>query len=330
MKNIVIAIVVVAVVGLLAWLVLTREPSQQVMLAFSGGPEGGTFQYFSNGMATRLSKQIPDLDISNTASAGSVENLRRVNSGEADLGIVYSGDVYLGREGKLPQDDRTYRNVHALAFLYGAPAHLLVLRKSEIQSLDGLVGQRVAVGDAGSGAAAAAQRYFTTLGLWEQIRVEYIGYSQAASALGDGLIDAMWVFAGFPNASVIQAAATNPIRLLDLVDPAQEAGFFEAYPCYTTITIPGGTYSGVDDDVQSFQDAALWVAGAHVSPDVVYRAVSEIFSEEGLAYMVRVRSTARAMSVEGALTGIVTPVHEGAERYWVEQGLELTPALRAR
>lgn len=41
-------------------------------LAFSGGPEGGTFQYFSNGIATRLSKDIPNLEVSNMASAGSL------------------------------------------------------------------------------------------------------------------------------------------------------------------------------------------------------------------------------------------------------------------
>jgi len=54
-------------------------------LAFSGGPDGGTFQYFSNAISSRLSKNIPDVEVSNMASAGSVENLRRVNSGDADF-----------------------------------------------------------------------------------------------------------------------------------------------------------------------------------------------------------------------------------------------------
>ncbi|MBT8093153.1 MAG: hypothetical protein KJN77_08960, partial [Gammaproteobacteria bacterium] len=30
-------------------------------LAFSGGPEGGTFQYFSNGIAIRLSKALENV-----------------------------------------------------------------------------------------------------------------------------------------------------------------------------------------------------------------------------------------------------------------------------
>ncbi len=299
-------------------------------LAFSGGPEGGTFQYFSNGIAIRLSKNMSDVEVSNMASAGSLENLRRVNSGEADFGIVYSGDTYLGRNGRLTNDDRKYENVYAMSFLYGAPAHLIVKADSGIDKVADLEGKRIAVGGAGSGAAGAAERYFKSLGLWDKMNVEFLGYSKAASALGDNLIDAFWVFAGYPNSSVIQAAASNKIKILGVVEAGKAAGFFDDYPFYTDLTIPAGTYSGVDYDVASFQDSALWVAGAHVSPEVVYGALTDIYSKEGLAYMVKVKSTAKSMSVKSGLDGIVTPVHPGAEKFWKEQGLTITEAQSAR
>lgn len=293
-------------------------------LGFSGGPEGGTFQYFSNGIASRLSKLIPNVEVSNMASAGSVENIRRVNSGEADFGIAYSGDTYLARNGRLTNDTNKYPNVMAMAFLYGAPAHLIVLEKSGINTVADLEGKRVAVGGAGSGAAASAQRFFGSLGLWDKMKVEYIGYSKAAAAIGDGLIDAMWVFAGYPNSSVIQAAASNKIKILSLYEAGEKGGAFKQYPFYAPITIPAGTYSGVDYDVKSFQDSALWVAGKHVSADNVYDALANIYTPEGLSYMVKVKSTAKSMSIESALTGIVTPVHPGAQKFWKEKGLTLT------
>jgi TRAP transporter TAXI family solute receptor len=299
-------------------------------LAFSGGPEGGTFQYFSNGIAIRLSKNLGDVEVSNMASAGSLENLRRVNSGEADFGIVYSGDTYLGRNGRLTNDTRKYPNVHAMAYLYGAPAHLIVKADSGIEKVADLEGKRIAVGGAGSGAAGAAERYFSSLGLWDKMNVEFLGYSKAASALGDNLIDAFWVFAGFPNSSVIQAAASNKIKILGVVEAGQAAGFFDDYPFYTKLVIPAGTYSGVDYDVQSFQDSALWVAGAHVKAPTVEAALADVFSDEGLAYMVKVKSTAKAMSVQGGLQGIVTPIHEGAEAFWTGAGLTPTDAQKAR
>lgn len=299
-------------------------------LAFSGGPEGGTFQYFSNGMATRLSKNLEGIEVSNMASAGSLENLRRVNSGDADFGIVYSGDVYLGRNGRLTQDENKYENVLAMAYLYGAPAHLLVLEKSGITSVAQLEGKRVAVGGAGSGAASAAERYFTSLGMWDKIKVEYLGYSKAASAIGDGLIDAMWVFAGYPNSSVIQAAASNKVRLLSVVEAGEKAGFFEDYPFYTKLEIPANTYTGQTEPIASFQDSALWVAGRHLDAAVVSKCLADVFSQEGLAYMVKVKSTAKAMSIEGALSGIVTPLHAGAQEFWTEHGLEINEAQASR
>lgn len=296
----------------------------QTRLGFSGGPEGGTFQYFSNGIASRLSKKLEDVEISNMASAGSVENVRRVNSGEADFGIAYSGDTFLARNGRLTNDSNTYPNVLAMAYLYGAPAHLIVLDKSSISKVADLAGKRIAVGGAGSGAAAAAQRYFSALGLWDKMKIEFIGYSKAAAAIGDGLIDAMWVFAGYPNSSVIQAATSNKIKLLETYQAGIEGGVFEQYPFYAPVTIPAGTYSGVDYDVKTFQDSALWVAGQHVAEDHVYDALANVYTADGLSYMLKVKSTAKSMSVEGALTGIVTPVHPGAAKFWTEKGLSLT------
>lgn len=327
MKQIVRLLSLASAVALVATLAAPgMSQAAKTRLGFSGGPEGGTFQYFSNGISSRLSKMVPDLEVSNMASAGSVENLRRINSGEADFGISYSGDTFLARNGRLPKDERKYENVHALAYLYGAPAHLVVLEASGIQDVSGLAGKKVAVGPAGSGAAASAERFFRSVGLWENMSPQFIGYSEAVAAMGDNLVDAVWVFAGFPNSSVIQAAASNKIKLLSLVDAGKNSSFFTDYPFYAEVTIPAGTYSGVDYDVLTVQDSALWVAGKHVSDDNVYAALANIYTPEGLDYMVKVKSTAKSMSVEGALKGIVTPVHSGAQKFWTEKGLSLTAA----
>jgi len=55
----------------------------------------------------------------------------------------------------------------------------------------------------------------------------------------------------------------------------------------------------------------------------------EIFSEEGLKYLVNVKSTAKQMSVAGGITGIVTPLHKGAEKFWKEKGLTIPAAAAA-
>ena len=66
--------------------------------------------------------------------------------------------------------------------------------------------------------------------------------------------------------------------MIDVVAAAEGSSFFKDYPFYTTVTIPAGTYSGVDYDVKSFQDSALWVAGKHVKPDVATLCVGQAAS----------------------------------------------------
>ncbi len=318
-------------VAALAALTLTASPAAEAQtqrLAFSGGPDGGTFQFFSNGIATLLSRSIDGVDVSNMASAGSVENLRRVNSRDADFGIVYSGDLYLGMNGQLTNDTNRYRNVHAVSYMFGAPAHLIVLDGAGITDVAQLAGKKVAVGPAGSGAAASAQRFFESLGLWDKISPQFIGYAQGASALGDRQIEALWVFAGFPNASVIQAASTNKIRLLPVYEASQKGTLAKDHPYYAKVTIPAGTYPGVDYDVETIEDGALWVAGRHVKDEDLYKFISAVYSDDGLNFMRSVAKAAEAMTIDSALNGIVTPVHKGAQQFWLEKGKTLTDAQK--
>jgi hypothetical protein len=297
-----------------------------VRQAFGGGPVGGAFQTFANGMAL-IMDDADNLEISAEGTGGSGANLRGVNSKDTHYGIVYAGDVYLGSRGELPEDTTEYTDVRPIASLYGGVVHLVVSEASGIQSVADLPGKRIAPGNAGSGAALSAERYFSALGIYDQIEIEYLGYSQAASAMGDGQLDGFWIMSAFPNSSVTEASTLTSIRLLDTQTPGQEAGVFEALPFYAPRTLTGGAYEGMPDDVPSFQDTALWVAHKDVSDDLVYDALSRIFSEEGLKRMKEAHPAAGEMSIETGIVGIPTPLHPGAYKFWQEKGVEVPENL---
>lgn len=290
-------------------------------MVFGGGPAGGTFQVVANAIQTYGPvKESEDYRIKAQSSAGSVENLRKVDRGRMHFGVVYSGHVYLGREGLLKNDNKKYENVLAVAYLYGAPAQLVVRRGAGIESTRDLVGKKVGVGNAGSGAFANCELFFTHLGIWDEIERNAMGYNDAAAAFGNHQLDAFWLFTAFPSGAVIMAAQTNDIDLVDLEKDAVESGFFDRYPYFSQLAVPAGTYRGVDYETPSFQDSALWVANAEVPADVVYDLLSRIYTDEGLAWMVNQKKTFREMSIETGAKGIVTPMHPGAERFWKEKG----------
>lgn len=299
-------------------------PAFAKLYVFGGGPAGGTFQTVAN--AVQVYGPIKDLakdgvTIKTQSSGGSIANLRNVDKGKVAFGTVYSGHVYLGANGLLKNDTKKYENVRAVAFLYGAPAQLVVKKGSGIKSTKDLVGKKVGVGNAGSGAFANCELFFTHMGVWDKIERNAMGYNDAAAAFGNNQLDAFWLFTAFPSGAVIMAAQTNDIELVNLGADAEDSGFYKKYPYFSKLKVPAGTYKGVDADVPSFQDSALWVANKDVPEDVVYNMLNAIFTDEGLKHMVSQKKTFKAMSVAKGVDGIVTEMHPGAIKFWKEKGV---------
>ncbi len=319
-------------VGVLAVAALAVAPVAlaKKRLAFGGGPTGGTFEHFSNAFAILLSKNIDGVEVSSEGSGGSAENLKRLNNGDVDFGIVYSVDLWLGAKGQLPEDPKEYTKVRPMSYLFGAPAQLVVRKDSGITEPTQLAGKKVAVGPAGSGAALSARRYFEGLGLWDKIEPQFIGYSAAVPALGDKKVDGMWVLAGFPNASITEAATTADVLILSVGKADTAAPFYAKFPAYSPVKIPAGTYKGQDKDVETFQDSALWCSRDKVDADTIYKALKVVYSAEGLEHMVKAHKAASAMSVASGLQGVPLPLHKGADKFWTEQGAKIPDGVKAK
>jgi TRAP transporter TAXI family solute receptor len=291
-------------------------------IVFGGGPAGGTFQVVAN--AVQVYKPIKSMKkyrIQAKSSGGSVENLRKVNSGKSHLGVVYSGHVWLGANGKMKNDSKKYKDVLAVCYLYGAPAQLVVRQGSGIKSVKDLVGKKVGVGNAGSGAFANCEMFFSHLGVWNKIERNAMGYNDAAAAFGNKQLDAFWLFTAFPSGAVIMAAQTNDIDLINLDSDAMRYGFYKKYPYFSKLAIPARTYKGVNYDAPSFQDSTLLVANKKTPKKLVYELLSILYTKEGLKHMVSQKKTFKEMSIEKGIKGIVTPMHPGAVKFWKEKGI---------
>lgn len=299
-------------------LILPMDLFSQVY-KFSGGPSGGTYQYYASAISTIAKKN--KIRVLASSSGGSLENIRTCNSGKSSFGVAYSGHVFAALNGQLPKDTNKYEDVRSLGFFYGAPGQFIVKKGSDIKSLKDLEGKRVGIGNAGSGAAANAELMLKHLGLWDKIETENLGYRGAADAFKNGQLDAFWVFAGYPNAAILEVALQKDITLLNLWDELDKADYFKTNPFFQKVTVPADTYNGQETDITSFQDGAIWIANKKVPEDVVYNLLKIIYSEKGLAHMVEVHKSANAMSVKGGLTGIVTPLHDGATKFWKEMGI---------
>lgn len=321
-KQFVVCLLVLAV----AALGIAPAIAADYSLKIGGGPTGGTFNQFTNAMAVYVPKVNPNIQASSVGSGGSVENLKRVHNGESDFGLSYAVDSDLGFQGKLPQDPVKYDKIRSMGYLYGAPAQLVVRVKDGFKSAMDLKGKRVALGNAGSGAAASAERFFRHIGLWDNFKPTFMGYSAAASAFQDGKIDAFWVLVGYPNASVIEAAVQVKIALLDVGVDAEKTGFYKAY-AYSASVIPAGTYGKDIPETKSFQDSCILTTNADQPEELVYTIMKTLWSAEGMQAMVMAKKTFKAMNMENAFSGASVPLHPGAIKFWKEQGKEIPANL---
>lgn len=312
-------------VSLVLMLALTVVPqaSAKKLIIFAGGPAGGTFQIVGQAIATYKPIKALNYNIKVQSSGGSTENLRKVDAGKAQFGTVYSGHVFAGREGLMVNDPKKYTNVLAVSYLYEAPAQLVVLKGSGIKSVKDLVGKRVAVGPAGSGAFSYCEMFFTHLGVWDKIERNAVSYNAGADALSNNQVEALWLFTAYPSPAVIQAATMNEIAMVDLDADARSYGFYDKYKNFQPFTTPtsDGRYRGISEDVPSWRDTTLLVANIDAPADLVYDMLKAIYTPEGLAWMVSQKKTFKAMALEKGLKGVATPIHPGAEKFWKEMGV---------
>ncbi|MGH7811652.1 MAG: TAXI family TRAP transporter solute-binding subunit, partial [Candidatus Binatia bacterium] len=204
----------------LVFLGLSTVHAQKVeRITMGGGPPAGVFGIFATGISTYLSKNVPNLDVSVAATGGSVENTRRVNSGEADMGVSFASDIHEAYFGLEQFKGKPLTNLRAVGVIFVGVAHAITFSDSGIKTANDLVGKRVAVGNPGSGTFASAERVFRALGIWDKItRIPLLG-AQAGEAMADGKADAFFWTGPEPDRVTMEAATKKPIRAIDIYTP---------------------------------------------------------------------------------------------------------------
>jgi len=295
-----------------------------------GGPGPGVFNVFATGLATFLSRHVPGVDVTVAATGGSVENVRRVNAGDGEMGVAFASDVHEGYHGVEAFHGSPQRNIRATGLLFIGVGHLVTYKDSGIRAVPDLAGKRVAVGSPGSGTFFNAQRIFGELGLWDRMhRVPLLG-TAAAAGLMEGRVDAFYFTGPYPDRGTIEAGIAKEVHLLDLYGPLSRTDFFRKYPYLTRYVVPARGYSGLAEPVNTVGVPALWIAHKDVPADLVRRLVAAAYSREGHAHMLRVHGASADMTSRRALLGVSVPLHPGAEAHWRAVGLEIPESIRAR
>ena len=152
-------------------------------LSIMGGVIGGSFSQFAGGVSQVLSHREPHIKISIEASAGSIENTRRVNEDPEALGIVFASESYLGYHGQeIFAEEGRKTNIRMVTLLFMAYDQFSTLANSDVHQFEDIVGKKIASGASGSGTAQTLERLSKLAGIWGEFTPIYKGGTAAAEA----------------------------------------------------------------------------------------------------------------------------------------------------
>ncbi|MEM9223550.1 MAG: TAXI family TRAP transporter solute-binding subunit [Pseudomonadota bacterium] len=297
-------------------------------ISIKGGQVRGAFNRTANGWAAYVTENVPEIRASAEASAGSLDNIRTLQSGDAEFGVAFASDAYSAHRGEAPFETATDK-LRAATYLFGSVGHFVVPADSDIQEIADIKGKTISMGGPGSGSAKSLQAILEHIGLWGEFDPVYAG-RKSPEELRNGNIAAYNWHPGLGNAMIRDTAAAMPIRFIDMNKPAVETGFYDAFPYYGPTVIPAGTYPGVDVDTETFGTGTLMLTHADVPEDLVYNVLKAVYSDAGKEFLISAAGqVASQMTTDNAVRTVTIPLHPGAVRFFEEAGVTIPDELKS-
>lgn len=203
----------VLLTGLTACVPRSDEWSDVEYAIASGGSTGVYYDYGSH-LAEELSDRL-DLRMVAQETAGSVDNLLRVSSGEALLGFA-QGDAAADAVSGTGAFERPLE-VEALARLYDEYVQVVVRGDSDIDDIGDLAGRTISLGAENSGVNVIAGRVLDAAGVaLDSVRDPQLDLSASIGAMERGEIDGFFWVGGLPTPGVAELSSRAPVRLLPI------------------------------------------------------------------------------------------------------------------
>jgi uncharacterized protein len=313
-----------AALALAATLAAGSVWAQQRTMSIATGGTGGVYYPLGGGMANVLSKTIPGIQATAEVTGGSVDNLKLINAGRAELALSMVDaalDAYKGQD----KFKGTEVPVRTLMVLYPNQMHVVTIEGTGIEKMADLKGKRVSTGSGGSATEVMAFRLIEAAGLDKDkdMKRERLGVAESVNALKDHKIDAFFWVGGLPTSAVTDLGATPGVKL-KLIDHADLAAKMNAKygDLYAGSTIKSGTYPGQATDNKNTVVWNILVANAKMSDQDAYNIVKTIFDKK--ADLVAVHGEAKNFALENQVKSYSPiPWHPGAVKYMTEHGVKM-------
>jgi TRAP transporter TAXI family solute receptor len=277
-------------------------------LRIASGGAGGVYFEYARGIAAVVRTALPRLSPEVLPTAASVENVRLVAAGQAEVALTtadVAADAYRVNGFPIVALARTYENYLQLA----------VRLDRSLTRVSDLRGRRVSIGPDGSGTALIAGRVLPIAGVeLSALQAQRLDPATAADGVRSGQLDGMFFSGGIPTDAITSLAEAVPIGFVPLGDyvGAMRARYGEVY---LERTIPASAYQ-LRVPTVTIGVANYLVVHRSMDERVAYQLIRALFERRDL--LAAAHPEGSHLDRGAAIDTYPLPLHAGAARYYRE------------
>lgn len=261
---------------------------------------------------------VPGLVAIAVSTNASVANVNAIHAGQLDAGLAGAQSVVQGYNGEGKFKGAKKDKIRVIANLYPEDMHLVLAKGTKLKSLKDLNGKSIGVAAAGSGTQVSVRMILKHYDI--KASEHELGLGQSAQRLADGQLDGFFYAGGTPFAALIQLGSTKGFELYKFSEKERKE-VNGIIPYYVASTIKGGVYENIAEDTPTFAVNGQLITSVDQPEELVYAITKALWSKKTRALLDKGHAKGKAIRLETALTGVLIPLHPGAERYYKEVGL---------
>jgi len=266
---------------------------------------------------------IPQLEVVVEQTNSSVQNLFLLENGEIEIGacsLDCDYDALIGTAGTEFEGQKMTR-FRALMPRGPAPELFVTLKKNNITHVKEFKGRFVA-GSYGSAISVFVPKVFNFFSN-NNVEIIYLPTADAVQALQNGVVSGLCL--GHPNTAIVELAMTTDVRVFGVTGEDAEK-FIQAHPEYFyPLTVPAGYYKGQDEALEIVGLLLTFNVRADLPENMIYAILKAWHKHQDIVkdtWPALLETDGTHPSYMEAISR-VSPVHEGARRYYAELGVKL-------
>jgi uncharacterized protein len=289
------------------------QPAAAAPVPFYTAGPGSAFLPYGEALARFLATKGIAVEV--RRSAGSLENLARVEDDPAAIGTAFLGSAADALNGTQAAGGRRHRAIRALFPMYETAFMVAAPRARGLSRFAELEGKRVGCGPA----RGPAETFFRAAAEVAGVRAEIVSGDSAAlvESVLRGEIDALWQGAIVPIPALAAIADRTEATVFG---PGEEVvrGVVSRRPYLAPITVAPGTYRGQDAPIASLAAWNFVVANAAMPEAAAYALTGAALSATDPGR--EIAPSAAGTSAANAGANRVLAFHPGAARALREAG----------